>query len=139
MPKLTFLGHACFLLEEEGESTLIFDPFLSANPQAALKAEQVKADYILVSHAHHDHLGDAYTVAKNNGATIISTAEIAGAAQGEGCQAHALHIGGNTASLRLGKADRPSTLRIPAGMPADSWCTMPANLYFAGDTGLFGT
>ncbi|HOB86703.1 MAG TPA: metal-dependent hydrolase [Bacillota bacterium] len=141
MPKLTFLGHACFLLEEEGESTLIFDPFLSANPQAALKAEQVKADYILVSHAHHDHLGDAYTVAKNNGATIISTAEIAGAAQGEGCQAHALHIGGKY-SFPFGWVKLTPAFH-GSGIPGGHACGFVVhyagkNLYFAGDTGLFG-
>ena len=94
MAKITFLGHACFLLGDEGKETLIFDPFLKENPLAALKPEQVKADYILVSHAHSDHLGETYDIAVANGATIISTAEISFDAQGKGINAHPLNIGG---------------------------------------------
>ena len=94
MPKITFLGHACFSLGDEGKETLVFDPFLKENPLAALKAEQVKADYVLVSHAHSDHLGEAYDIAEANGATIISTAEISFFAQGKGLNAHPLNIGG---------------------------------------------
>src|SRR5690554_4449078 len=94
MPKITFLGHACFLLEDEGKETLVFDPFLKENPLAARKAEQIKADYVLVSHAHSDHLGETYEIAKANKATIISTPEISFKAQGDGLDAHPLNIGG---------------------------------------------
>lgn len=51
--------------------------FFDKNPFKIAKAEEIRCDYILVSHGHFDHLGEAVTIAWNNGATIISTAEIA--------------------------------------------------------------
>ena len=65
--KFTFYGHACFLLDTEKEK-LLFDPFLSGNDLAAIKADQVESDYILLSHAHADHLGDAPQIAERTGA-----------------------------------------------------------------------
>lgn len=139
MPKITFLGHACFLLE--GKESLLFDPFLSGNPLAAVPADEVKPDFILVSHAHADHLGDAYEIAARSGATIISTAELAGQAQEKGCNAHALHIGGRHAfpfgSVKLTLALHGSGI---AGGHACGFVVHyhGKNVYFAGDTGLFG-
>jgi L-ascorbate metabolism protein UlaG (beta-lactamase superfamily) len=48
------------------------DPFLTDNPQAAISADEVSADYVLVSHAHGDHLGDAVPIAKRTGAMVIA-------------------------------------------------------------------
>ena len=55
--RLCWLGHACLLLESDGKRVLI-DPFLTGNPAAAMTAEEVPADFILVSHGHGDHVGD---------------------------------------------------------------------------------
>ena len=73
---LKFLGHACFLLQTES-TTLIIDPFLDNNPQAAMKSKEIKTDWILVTHGHSDHLGDAVPIAKSNAGTIICNSEIA--------------------------------------------------------------
>ena len=94
MPELTFLGHASFMLGGKGKETLVFDPYITDNPQAVIKAKDLKTDYILLSHGHYDHLGDAYNIARDNQATIISTAELAGQAGQEGLTAHAQHLGG---------------------------------------------
>ena len=56
--RLRWLGHSCLLFESGGKHVLI-DPFLNNNPTAALKAAEVPADFILVSHGHGDHIGDA--------------------------------------------------------------------------------
>lgn len=141
MPKLTFFGHACFLLEEKGQETLLFDPFISGNPMAPVKPGEIKPDKILISHAHGDHLGDAYTIALKNDAQIISTAEIAEAAQKEGCLAHALHIGGSH-RFTFGSVKVTPALH-GAGIPGGHACGFLVNyggmqIYFAGDTGLFG-
>lgn len=141
MPKLTFLGHACFLLQGEEGGRLLFDPFISGNPQAPAGVEGPGADYILISHAHADHLGDAYELALRDDAQIISTAEIAGAAGEKGCRAHALHIGGSHRfSFGLVKA----TLALHgSGIAGGHACGFLIDyggkrLYFSGDTGLFG-
>lgn len=140
MPELTFLGHAGFMLGEKGRETLIFDPFISDNPQASYKVDDLKADYILVSHGHFDHLGDAYKIAENSGATIVSTAEIASQAGEKGLNAHPQHLGGRHSypfgSVKLTLAFHGS------GVPGGHACGFVVNyyeknIYFAGDTALF--
>ena len=141
MPEITFLGHAVFQISEKGRETLLFDPFVTENPLAPLKLEEIRADYILVSHGHADHLGDAYEIARANKATIISTAEIAGQAQEKGLNAHAQHLGGRHlfpfGSVKLTLAFHG------AGVPGGHACGFVVDyygkkIYFAGDTGLFG-
>ena len=78
-----YINHACFMLSHEGHN-IIFDPYLESCPKfkegdmEALKGLNV--EYILVSHAHFDHIGSAFDIAKACDATIISTAEVAGLA-----------------------------------------------------------
>jgi L-ascorbate metabolism protein UlaG (beta-lactamase superfamily) len=91
--KLTYCGHSCFEIEGGGKR-IIIDPFLTGNPQASKSAEEVEVDYILVSHAHGDHLGDALPIAKRTGATVITNFEIANSLQAEGAKAHPMHLGG---------------------------------------------
>ena len=74
--RLRWLGHSCLLFESDGQKVLI-DPFLTGNPVAAVKAEDVDADFILVSHGHGDHIGDAVAIAKRTGATVVANYEIA--------------------------------------------------------------
>ncbi len=74
--RLRWLGHSCLLFESGGKHVLI-DPFLTGNPKAAMKAGEVPADFILVSHGHSDHVGDAVEIAERTGATIIANYEIA--------------------------------------------------------------
>ncbi|OQY10554.1 MAG: metal-dependent hydrolase, partial [Desulfobacteraceae bacterium 4572_187] len=47
--KITWYGHACFLIETN-TAKLLVDPFISGNPFSPVQAEEVKTDYILVSH-----------------------------------------------------------------------------------------
>ena len=51
---ITFLGHACFLLND-GQHRILIDPFLTGNPLAPVSADEVDADYILITHGHGDH------------------------------------------------------------------------------------
>lgn len=139
MKTLKFLGHACFLLSD-GKTSLIFDPFLTDNPTAAAKAADIGCQYVLPSHGHGDHLGDAVAIAKRTGATVVSTAEVAGHCGGQGCKSHAMHLGGKHAFdfgyIRLTLAFHG------AGVPGGHACGFVVNLggttvYHAGDTALF--
>ncbi len=141
MTRITFLGHACFLLQGEDQPALLFDPFLTGNSLAAASPDKIAADYILVSHAHADHLGDAYSIAKRNKATVISSAEIAGEAESKGILSQAMHIGGKHAFpfgyVKLTPAFHGS------GIAGGHACGFVVNyygqlIYFSGDTGLFG-
>ncbi|MEW5919822.1 MAG: metal-dependent hydrolase [Bacillota bacterium] len=140
MPKLTFLGHACFLLEDEGKETLLFDPFLQENPQAPLPPDQVKADYILLSHAHFDHRGQAYAIARAGKGMIITTADIAEDAAEQGLNSHGLNIGGKF-NFPFGWVKCTQALHsagIAGGVPCGFVVNYSGkNIYFAGDTGLF--
>lgn len=140
MTSLKFYGHACFTLQNE-KTTILFDPFLTDNPFKIATPDEMKADYILISHAHFDHLGDAAAIAKSNDATIISTAEIANMLGGQGCKAAAMHLGGKIkfpfGTVRLTLAFHGSGI---AGGHACGFVVNfdGTNVYFAGDTGIFG-
>jgi len=74
--KVTYYGHSCFTTEV-AKKTLLFDPFITGNELAnKIDPATISADYILISHGHSDHLGDAVAIAKRTGATIISNFEI---------------------------------------------------------------
>ncbi len=72
---ITFLGHAGFLLES-GDHRVAIDPFLTGNPIATMKAEDVRCDFIALTHGHADHIGDTVAIAKANGAAVAAAFEI---------------------------------------------------------------
>lgn len=140
----TWYGHAAIDLYTAGKHVLV-DPYLSRNPKASISAEDVPADYILVTHGHGDHLGDTLAIAKRTGATAISVAEISNYLSGKGIEAHAQHIGGGFkypfGYLKLTNALHGSAL--PDGAYGGNPCgfllttTEGKKVYLAGDTGLF--
>lgn len=144
--KITFLGHAGFILE--GDSKIVIDPFITGNPSAKAKVEDVKADLILVSHGHGDHLGDAVQIAKQSNGTVVGVFELASYCGRMGAQVHGMHIGGSykfdSVKVKLTPAWH-GTGYIENG-PAEylgTPCGFIINLngktiYHAGDTGLFG-
>ena len=142
--KLTWYGHATMGLEV-GQYRLLVDPFLADNPAAAIKPENVQADFILLSHGHGDHVSDAIAIARRTGALIISNFEIANWAQAQGLTAHAQHIGGGYhhpfGYLKLTLALHGSGL--PDGSYGGNPCgfllsAQDKKIYLACDTGLFG-
>ena len=141
--ELTFVGHACFTIRGGG-ADLVIDPFLTGNPTASLGAGDVKADYVLVSHAHGDHLGDALAIAKRTGATVVANHEIATYAAGEGVAAHGMHIGGGFdfpfGRVKLTIAHHGSSFPDGryGGNPCGFLLTIEGKtIYHACDTGLF--
>ncbi len=93
--KITFYGHACLGIEIEGKHILV-DPFITGNPKAAhIDINTIKADYILVTHAHNDHTLDVETVAKRTGAVVVSNYEIAVHYANKGLKYHPMNHGGS--------------------------------------------
>ncbi len=140
MPYLKYFGHSCLQITE-GDTTLLFDPFITDNPFQVAKKGDLHCSYILVSHAHFDHLGDTVYIAKNNDATVISTAEVANLCGEQGCKCHGMHIGG-THEFSFGKV-RITPAFHGAGVPGGHACGFIVSiggktLYFAGDTSIFG-
>src|SRR3569623_163985 len=74
--ELTWRGHASWQLKTGGHMILV-DPFLDDSPTAPVKASEVVADFILVSHGHFDHVADVAKIASRTGATVVSYFEIA--------------------------------------------------------------
>lgn len=145
--KLTYHGHSCFLAEAGGKSVII-DPFLTGNPKAVAKAEDIKVDAVLVTHGHSDHLGDAIDIAKRNNAPIIAPFELAVYCGGKGAPIHPMHLGGahefEFGRVKLTIAFHGSGVEedgkaIYAGNPCGFLLTMQGKtFYHAGDTALFG-
>jgi L-ascorbate metabolism protein UlaG (beta-lactamase superfamily) len=133
------------LLESDGKNVLI-DPFLTGNPAAAAKAEQVPADFIFVSHGHGDHVGDTIAIAKRTGATVITNYEISEWLSAKGVKAHGMQHGGGYrfpfGRVKLTLAFHGSAL--PDGSNGGNPCGFLIScndgkkVYDAADTGLFG-
>ena len=96
MAKLTWHGHSCFTLEADDGARLLFDPFLSDSPVADVRPDEIgRLDYILVSHGHFDHFADCVPLAKQTGATVVSTFELVSFVQTQGVEkGHGMNIGG---------------------------------------------
>jgi L-ascorbate metabolism protein UlaG (beta-lactamase superfamily) len=143
--RLRWLGHSCLLFESDGHSILV-DPFLTGNPVAPVKADELTPSYILVSHGHGDHIGDAVAIAKRTGATVVSNYEIATWLENKGVKAHGMQHGGGYAfpfgRVKLTLAFHGSMLPDGAngGNPCGFLITFRdgRRVYDAADTGLFG-
>ena len=139
---IRFLGHAAFALEHDGKTVLI-DPFLTGNPKAAVTADEVAADAILLTHGHGDHFGDTVEIAKRTGAPVVAIVEIARELAEEGLEVFDPNIGGTVeldwGSVRLTPAWHTSTTpkgtsNVPAGLVVEM---DDKRIYHLGDTGLF--
>lgn len=143
--KVTWYGHAALGIETGGYH-LIVDPFFTDNPAAEILAKDVSADFILITHGHGDHVGDAMEIAKRTQAMVISNYEIANWIADQGLKSHGQHIGGGFKHpfgyLKLTLALHGSALPDGSygGNPVGFLLTTEdgKKIYIAGDTGLFG-
>jgi L-ascorbate metabolism protein UlaG (beta-lactamase superfamily) len=141
---LRWLGHACWLIQTGGK-TLIIDPFLNDSPTAPIKADGVKADYVLVSHGHFDHIADAASIAKRCGATVVANFEICQWLGKHGATAsEPMNVGGGI-ELPFGRV-KMTIAHHSSELPDGSGGGNPGGfllsladgvVYFACDTGLF--
>jgi L-ascorbate metabolism protein UlaG (beta-lactamase superfamily) len=142
--ELVWLGHGCWHFTSGGHR-VILDPFLDDNPVAPIRADQVEADFILVSHGHYDHVADVEKIARRTGATIVSCYEICEWFGKKGLQkTHAMNLGGGFrfpfGRAKMTIAQHTSMLPDGAngGNAAGFLVSLPeGNVYFACDTGLF--
>jgi len=141
--QLTYYGHSCFLLETKG-TRLLFDPFISHNPKAShLSVDSIKADFILVSHGHEDHIADCIHIAKKTNAPVIAAWEI--------CQWLNKNGVNNTIPMNTGGGKQFEAFKVKCvvaqhssshpdgtygGNPLGFVIYGEKNIYYAGDTAL---
>lgn len=141
--KITYYGHASLGIEVGGKH-LIVDPYISANPKAAhIDIDALKADYILVTHGHGDHVLDVEAIARRTGATIVSNAEIADYYGDKGFTTHPMNHGGSKV-FDFGKVKYVAAIHSSC-LPDGTYAGNPGgfviegehkNIYIAGDTAL---
>ncbi len=141
---ITYYGHSCFGVEVNGKH-LLFDPFISPNELAKnINVNTVKADYILISHGHEDHIADAVAIAKRTQAKVICNWEIYVWLSKQGVEnIHPMNIGGKIkldfGNVKCVNAVHSSSLPDgsnggnPMGFVVES---NEGNFYYAGDTAL---
>jgi L-ascorbate metabolism protein UlaG (beta-lactamase superfamily) len=124
------------------DRTVLVDPWLDGNPTSPVKASEItKADIVYVTHDHHDHLGDAFTICKKTGATFVAVVDLAGYARENGVKnVVGLNIGGSVEikgiKLVMTQAIHTASRGTPTGVIVEGEGKM---VYHAGDTGLFSS
>jgi L-ascorbate metabolism protein UlaG (beta-lactamase superfamily) len=145
---ITWLGHSSFVLRTPGNKTILLDPWYTGNPKFPEHARPAKADLILVSHGHSDHITDAAAMAKSTGATVVGIWEVTSWLGAKGIQnLEPMNKGGTitvqdlritmTEALHSSSFDENAIVYL--GEPAGYVVRLEnaQTFYFAGDTALF--
>ena len=140
---LTYYGQSCFMIQTM-EKKLLVDPMISPNPMASsIDIQSLMPDYILLTHGHYDHVADAESIAKQSGAMIIASYEVATWYGEKGLSSHGMNLGGKNAFdfgvLKYVPAVHSSVLPDGTnGGPAGGFVLWneEACIYIAGDTAL---
>lgn len=141
--KITYYGHSCINIELNGKNILV-DPFISGNPKAAgIDINSLQVDYILLTHAHYDHVWDVEAIAKRTNAQIISNHEIVTYYDKMGIKGHGMNQGGSW-NFDFGKVKVVSAIHS-SSFPDGTYGGNPVgfviqqngkSIYVAGDTSL---
>ncbi|MBM7597708.1 L-ascorbate metabolism protein UlaG (beta-lactamase superfamily) [Virgibacillus halotolerans] len=145
--KVSYHGHSVVKVETD-KHTILIDPFISGNDACDLDADTVKADVILLTHGHNDHVGDTMEIAKRNDALVVAPNELAVYLGFKGLKTHPMHIGGAhefefgrvkfTQAFHGSSYTEEDNTIVYTGMPAGILLTIDGKtIYHVGDTALF--
>ena len=142
--KLRYFSHSSFQITTANGHVILIDPFLDDNPTSPVKSTDVSADFIVLTHAHGDHIGDAFKIAERTNPLFICVNELANYCADKGFRAHNMHIGGSNnfdfGRLKFTIAHHGSMTpdNSYGGEPAGVILTIDGkSLYHTGDTVLF--
>ncbi len=142
--KVTWLGHATFIIEAASGTTVVIDPFITGNPktpEAHKDLKKLQPDAILLTHSHQDHTADAIPLAKASKAVVIGAHDHIKALDIPDAQKAGGNVGGIIAvkdlKVHLVPAMHGST---PGGRPMGVIVEFAdgRKLYHTGDTWIFG-
>ncbi len=144
--KVTYYGQSCVAFDFDGTHVLL-DPFITYNPLAKdIHVDDLRPDYIFLSHCHQDHVADLVQIQKNSGATVAAIVETAAWVRKQGVpneQVIEYNFGG-TLQLPFGRVKMVYALHTNS-TPEGDYAGVPVGyvffvgdkkIYFAGDTGL---
>ncbi|MHA6251466.1 metal-dependent hydrolase [Oceanobacillus sp. CAU 1775] len=145
--KVSYHGHSVVKIETDNH-TILIDPFITGNEACDLDASTIKADVILLTHAHNDHVGDTFDIAKRNDALVVAPFELAEYLGDKGLRSHPMSIGGSRefefGKVKFTQAFHGSSFTeengnvVYGGMPAGILFTANGKIiYHVGDTALF--
>ncbi len=148
MPKLTYIGHSAFILDDGAGNAVAIDPFISGNPVSDLDPKTVTVNTILLTHAHNDHVGDTVDLAKWNDAKVVTLVDLAGWLETQGLNDVIGANHGGTVAFTGGTAKFfpawhsssywDGEKHVANGVPAGIVVRFGGvTIYFAGDTALF--
>jgi L-ascorbate metabolism protein UlaG (beta-lactamase superfamily) len=142
--KLRYFSHSSFQITTDAGQTILIDPFLDGNPTSPVTSSEVVADFIILTHAHGDHVGDAFKIAARTNPLFICVNELANYCIGKGFRAHNMHIGGGhdfpfgRVKFTIAHHGSMTPDNTYGGEPAGVVLTIDGkSIYHTGDTGLF--
>jgi L-ascorbate metabolism protein UlaG (beta-lactamase superfamily) len=145
--KITYHGHSVLEIQN-GDYNIWIDPFINGNGQCKVNVNDVKADVILLTHGHDDHVGDTVEIAKKNNSLVVAPFELANYIGTKGVEVHPMHIGGSRkfswGKVKFTQAFHGSSIEeedgtiVYTGMPSGILFSVDdKTIYHAGDTALF--
>ncbi len=143
---LTWHGHSCFQIDT-GATTVLIDPFISGNPNAAVSIEELDPDIVAVTHGHRDHLGDTVEIATRKDCMVVCIHELSQYLRSKGIKTTGMNIGG---TVEIGDILLTMTdARHSSSIDESGWCfdggraagfiirSKGISIYHAGDTAIF--
>ncbi|NLJ33896.1 MAG: metal-dependent hydrolase [Firmicutes bacterium] len=143
MAKLRWLGHAAFQITTAEGRQIYIDPWLEGNPSCPVaKGDLEVADLVLVTHDHHDHLGDAAALLAAGDAVAVGQPELIGQLEAAGVPVEKLigmNIGGSVEVAGVVVTMTQAFHSAARGGPVGYILTLAQGqvIYHAGDTGIF--
>lgn len=142
--KLRYFSHSSFQITTNNGKIILIDPFVDGNPTSPVKSKDLKADYIILTHGHGDHLGDSFKIAKQCDPLFICINELANYCADKGFRAHNMHIGGahnfdfGRVKFTIAHHGSMTPDNYYVGEPSGVLITIDGTtIYHTGDTGLF--